>query len=104
MPLQWLPLAPDVWERDVLPRRVEGYRPAWLDELCASGELVWVGTEGGRVALVYRDEAPLLGPPPGAAAAAAGRGCTRRSARCSRRSRASSRELVHRDRACRTPS
>ena len=72
VPLQWLPLAPDVWERDVLPRRVEGYRASWLDELCASGELVWAGTEGGRVALLYRDEAPLFGPPPGAAPAPAG--------------------------------
>ena len=26
VPLQWLPLAPDVWERDVLARRVDGYR------------------------------------------------------------------------------
>lgn len=29
------------WERDVLPLRVEGYRPQWLDELCLSGELTW---------------------------------------------------------------
>ncbi|MDX6525815.1 MAG: ATP-dependent helicase Lhr and Lhr-like helicase, partial [Gaiellales bacterium] len=69
VPLQWLPLAPDVWERDVLARRVEGYRSSWLDELCATGELVWVGAEGGRVSLLYRDEAPLFGPPPGAAPA-----------------------------------
>ena len=69
VPLQWLPLSPDVWERDVLARRVEGYRQSWLDELCATGELVWIGAEGGRVALLYRDEAPLFGPPPGAAPA-----------------------------------
>jgi ATP-dependent Lhr-like helicase len=72
VPLQWLPLAPDVWERDVLSRRVEGYRPSWLDELCATGELVWIGAEGGRVSLLYRDEAPLFGPPPGAAPAPQG--------------------------------
>ena len=72
VPLQWLPLAPDVWERDVLARRVEGYRSSWLDELCATGELVWVGAEGGRVSLLYRDEAPLFGPPPGAAPAPRG--------------------------------
>lgn len=29
------------WERDVLPMRVEGFRPEWLDELCLSGELTW---------------------------------------------------------------
>ncbi len=29
------------WERDVLPLRVEGYRPEWLDELCLAGEVTW---------------------------------------------------------------
>ena len=67
VPLQGLPLAPDVLERDVLPRRVPGYRQDWLDALCSGGELVWVGVEGGKVALLFRDEAPLLGRPPGAA-------------------------------------
>ena len=38
-----LPLAPEVWEKDVLPRRLGTYSPYWLDELCASGEVVWVG-------------------------------------------------------------
>jgi ATP-dependent Lhr-like helicase len=68
-PLQGLPLAPDVWEKDVLPRRLGTYSPYWLDELCASGEVVWVGAgalgaRSGRVALYFRDDAPLLGPPP----------------------------------------
>ena len=69
-PLQGLPLAPEVWEKDVLPRRLGAYSPYWLDELCASGEVVWVGGgplggRSGRVALYFRDDAPLLGPPPG---------------------------------------
>jgi ATP-dependent Lhr-like helicase len=68
-PLQGLPLAPEVWEKDVLPRRLGTYSPYWLDELCASGEVVWVGAgpvgaRTGRVALYFRDDAPLLGPPP----------------------------------------
>jgi ATP-dependent helicase Lhr and Lhr-like helicase len=68
-PLQGLPLAPDLWEKDVLPRRLGTYSPYWLDELCASGEVVWVGggpmgARTGRVALYFRDDAPLLGPPP----------------------------------------
>jgi len=67
--LQGLPLTVETWERDVLPRRLEGYSPAWLDELCATGEVVWVGAgagggRGGRVALYFRDDAALLGPPP----------------------------------------
>jgi len=42
-PLQGVALSPKVWEADVLPRRLGAYSPAWLDELCTSGELVWVG-------------------------------------------------------------
>ena len=69
VPLQGLALAPEVWERDVLPRRVGAYSPAWMDQLCASGELVWVGAgavgrSSGRVALLFREDARWLGPPP----------------------------------------
>src|SRR5262245_10295140 len=32
--LQGLDLPAVVWERDVLPARLENYRPEWLDELC----------------------------------------------------------------------
>jgi ATP-dependent Lhr-like helicase len=69
VPLQGLALAPEVWERDVLPRRVGAYSPAWLDQLCASGELVWVGAgalgrNSGRVTLMFREDARWLGPPP----------------------------------------
>jgi ATP-dependent helicase Lhr and Lhr-like helicase len=69
VPLQGLALAPEVWERDVLPRRVGAYSPAWLDQLCASGELIWVGAgalgrRSGRVALMFREDARWLGAPP----------------------------------------
>ncbi len=75
--LQGLPLAAELWERDVLPRRLGTYSPYWLDELCANGEVVWVGAgpvggRSGRVALYFRDDAPLLGPPPGNAERPAG--------------------------------
>ena len=71
VPLQGLALAPEVWERDVLPRRVGAYSPAWLDHLCAAGEVVWVGAgalgrRSGRVALYFREDAALLGAPAGA--------------------------------------
>ncbi|MFN2616643.1 MAG: DEAD/DEAH box helicase [Thermoleophilaceae bacterium] len=68
VPLQGLALAPEVWERDVLPRRLGGYSPAWIDQLCAGGELVWVGAgslgrRSGKVALYFREDARWLGPP-----------------------------------------
>ena len=43
VPLQALPLPVALWESEVLPRRVPGYRPEHLDALTASGEVVWVG-------------------------------------------------------------
>jgi ATP-dependent Lhr-like helicase len=75
VPLQGLALPVEVWERDVLPRRTGAYSPAWLDQLCAAGEIVWVGAgalgrRSGRVALYFREDAALLGPPPSAEAPA----------------------------------
>jgi ATP-dependent helicase Lhr and Lhr-like helicase len=63
VPLQGIPLPATLWESDVLPRRVPTFRPSDLDVLCASGELVWVGAGLDRVAVYFRDDAPLLGPP-----------------------------------------
>ncbi|PZF85832.1 DEAD/DEAH box helicase, partial [Micromonospora deserti] len=56
-------------ERLVLPGRVADYSPAQLDELCASGEVLWAGAGAisggdGWVVLAYADTAPLLLPPP----------------------------------------
>jgi ATP-dependent Lhr-like helicase len=63
VPLQALPLPVALWEADVLPRRVPGYQPAELDQLCASGEVVWVGAGLERVAIYFRQDARLLGSP-----------------------------------------
>src|SRR5205823_14115579 len=63
VPLQALPLPVALWESELLPRRVPGYAPAQLDQLCASGELVWVGAGLDRVAVFFRDDAAMLGRP-----------------------------------------
>ncbi len=34
--------AASAWEGDLLPSRINGYDPAWLDALCQSGRYVWV--------------------------------------------------------------
>jgi ATP-dependent Lhr-like helicase len=39
--LQGFDIPAVAWERDILPLRVEGYRPEWLDELCLTGEVTW---------------------------------------------------------------
>ncbi|HSC48882.1 MAG TPA: helicase-related protein, partial [Gaiellaceae bacterium] len=66
VPLQGLALPVSLWEAEVLPRRVPGYRPEQLDALCASGEVVWVGAGLDRVALYFREDAAALGAPPAA--------------------------------------
>jgi ATP-dependent Lhr-like helicase len=75
VPLQGLALPVETWERDVLPRRTGAYSQSWLDMLCASGEVVWVGAgalgRSGRVALYFREDAAAIGPPPTSASARA---------------------------------
>jgi ATP-dependent Lhr-like helicase len=61
------PLVASTLERDVLPARVDEYRPSQLDELCTAGDVVWVGagaigSNDGRVRLCFADQLPLLAP------------------------------------------
>ncbi len=61
------PIVASTLERDVLAARVAEYRPALLDELCTSGEVVWVGagaigSNDGRVRLCFADQLALLAP------------------------------------------
>ena len=89
--LQGVAIPASVLERDVLPARVDGYRPAMLDELCAAGELVWIGAgalgaDDGRVRLFFRDRVRLLAPRPADRRRARRRGARRdpRPACCAR--------------------
>ena len=61
VPLQALALPVSLWESELLPRRVPDYRPEQLDQLCATGELVWVGAGLDRVAVYFREDAAVLG-------------------------------------------
>ena len=54
-------------ESDILPARVGAYRPPLLDELCTSGEVVWVGAgalgaRDGRIRLCFADQLAVLAP------------------------------------------
>ncbi len=65
--LQGAALVASSLEPDVLALRVRGYRSSDLDELCTSGEIVWVGAgsvgaNDGRVRLFFADQLPLLAP------------------------------------------
>jgi ATP-dependent Lhr-like helicase len=66
--LQGAPLPASLLEREILPARVEGYRPGDLDVLATAGEIGWVGLESlgerdGRIALYLADHLSSLLPP-----------------------------------------
>ncbi len=66
--LQGAAIHASILETDVLPSRVLGYRPADLDALCASGDVVWMGAGGvgaddGRISIAFRDQLRLVAPP-----------------------------------------
>lgn len=78
--LQGFEMPAGVWETDVLPGRVEDYRPEGLDQLAYSGELVWgrlrppakaEDAEPSRsaltrvvpITLAFREDMPWLLPP-----------------------------------------
>jgi ATP-dependent Lhr-like helicase len=44
------------WESEILPARVAGYDPAWLDELCLTGAITWSRLRAGS----QRGEAGVL--------------------------------------------
>ncbi len=57
--LEGQPLPASELERRILPARVPGYRPEWLDQRLASGEWMWVGAgalgaRDGKICLVRR--------------------------------------------------
>ena len=56
--LQGFELAAGAWESEVLPARVPGYEPSWLDDLCLSGEVVW-----GRLAPRESGQTPTRAAP-----------------------------------------
>jgi len=68
--LQALHLPAELWEQTILPSRVPGYQPGWLDEALASGDWVWAcrgdgDTGPGPLAFLERETLGRLAPPTG---------------------------------------
>ncbi|WP_254507944.1 Lhr family helicase [Anatilimnocola floriformis] len=66
--LQGVALPASDWERQILPARSIDFRASDLDELCASGEVLWqgaggIGSEDGRVAFYLTDHFARLAEP-----------------------------------------
>jgi ATP-dependent Lhr-like helicase len=65
--LQGAAIVASTLETDVLPLRLRGYKQSDLDELCASGEVVWVGAgalgaHDGRLRFFFADQLAQLAP------------------------------------------
>lgn len=65
--LQGSAVPASILEAGVLAARIDAYQPSMLDELCASGEIIWMGAgplgpSDGKVTLLYRAQAGLLAP------------------------------------------
>lgn len=67
--LAGVPIPASAWETLILPTRVRDYSPAMLDELMATGEIIWSGhgsitAKDGWIALHLADQAGITLPPP----------------------------------------
>ncbi|MFC4125019.1 Lhr family ATP-dependent helicase [Nocardia rhizosphaerae] len=67
--LAGVPIPASAWESLILPTRVRDYSPAMLDELMATGEVIWSGhgaitARDGWIALHLAEQAPFTLPPP----------------------------------------
>jgi ATP-dependent Lhr-like helicase len=65
--LQGIYLPFSQWETHIFPTRIDGYRRADLDGLCASGEVLWLGRKGngekeGKVGFFLAEAAALISP------------------------------------------
>jgi len=57
--LGW-PAPAGLWETDLLPARLDGYRPEWMDQLIQEGELRWLGSPGRKILFCYENELDLI--------------------------------------------
>jgi ATP-dependent Lhr-like helicase len=57
------------WEEEILPQRIGGYQPGWLDALCLSGDFMWgrrgdsdaeITTRATPIAFWRRESAPFM--------------------------------------------
>jgi ATP-dependent Lhr-like helicase len=54
------PAEAGAWESEIFPARLRPYDPSWLDTLMQEGELLWMGSEGHRVAFCFESDLDLL--------------------------------------------
>jgi ATP-dependent Lhr-like helicase len=50
------------WESEILPARMGGYDPSWLDSILQTSDLAWRGGENRRVCFFFKNDLDLIGP------------------------------------------
>jgi ATP-dependent helicase Lhr and Lhr-like helicase len=61
--LQGFETASGAWEREVLPARLYGYDPTWLDQLCMAGQIVWCRLSPRKAAVEAEPEETVVEEP-----------------------------------------
>lgn len=59
--LQGYPLPYQIWDHEILARRIANYQTDWLDRFISSGEINWFGVpkgqgEGGHIVFAFRED------------------------------------------------
>ncbi len=62
--LQGVSLPAEIWEREILLRRVRGYTREHLSNLTSTGTVVWTGSGNGKLKCVLRGEGSVFLNPP----------------------------------------
>jgi ATP-dependent Lhr-like helicase len=62
--LAYLPVPAAAWEEEILPARVVGYQPGWLDPLLADSSMTWQGCAPQRVAFAPAGDPLAVRPGP----------------------------------------
>ena len=57
--LQGFETAAGAWERELLPARLHGYDPTWLDQLCLGGQVMWCRLSAREARSAPTRSAPL---------------------------------------------
>ena len=51
---------PELWEKEILPSRLDPYQTSWLDTLMQGGDLLWIGSDSQRVVFCFSADLDLL--------------------------------------------
>ncbi len=54
-----LPIAAELWESDILPARIKGYQPQWLDRAAYEESATWIGAPSAHIALLLHGDIEL---------------------------------------------